>query len=96
MKSVLGVLFALCGLGAVAMSCSDADELIDCQQICSRYQSCFDNGYDVSACRSRCENKADEDKAFADRVDACEKCIDDRSCTSSVFSCSAQCAGVVP
>ena len=26
----------------------------------------------------------------------CDTCLDDRSCASSVFSCSVECAGLLP
>lgn len=77
-------------------SCSEADKIFDCQTVCSRYQSCFDSKYDVSACRNRCKSKADADKEYQRKADACEACIDERSCTEATFKCAAPCAGIIP
>lgn len=73
--------------------CDEAEQAIDCNQICNRYSDCVDDDYDVSACRDRCEDMLDEDPNGADE---CEACIDDRSCTGAVFNCAAECAGIVP
>jgi hypothetical protein len=75
--------------------CSEVDEAFDCQQICSRYADCFDAQYDVEACRNRCESNADTEDGFAAKADACETCLDDRSCTGS-FACTSECVGIVP
>ena len=85
--------------GAVIPACGAqdaADDLLDCNAICSRYQECFDSDYDVSACRSECEDNADGDSDYQARVDDCENCIDDESCTAAVFECTTECAGIVP
>lgn len=74
-------------------ACNDADDLIDCAKICNRYEDCVDDDYDVSECVDRCEDFADRNPGSAD---ACESCIDDRSCIESVFQCGGQCAGIVP
>src|SRR3954464_2572809 len=73
-------------LGSFALgfaSCGEADKIFDCQSVCNRYKTCFDNSYDVGACRGRCKDKADADKAFQDKADACENCIDDKSCSEA-------------
>ena len=83
---------------ALGAGCGDneVDRLIDCQQICSRYSDCFDSDYDVGECRSSCEDEADADADFEDRVDACENCLDGASCTEGTASCIDECAGIVP
>jgi hypothetical protein len=78
------------------LSCDSTEAAFDCQQICSRYESCFDSDYDVSACRDRCRDKAGDDDRFKDKADACADCIDDRSCSSATFNCLTECAGIVP
>jgi hypothetical protein len=80
---------------AGAAGCSEVDERFDCAQICSRYSDCFDADYDVDTCRNRCESKADTEAGFADKADACENCLDDRSCSGS-FACTSECIGIVP
>jgi hypothetical protein len=80
---------------AGSAGCSEVDEAFDCAQICGRYSDCFDANYDVDACRNRCESNADTEPGFADKADACENCLDDRSCTGS-FACTSECVGIVP
>ncbi|MDX2023686.1 MAG: hypothetical protein SF187_25840 [Deltaproteobacteria bacterium] len=91
------MILGLCGLLGVAVAgCDEADKIFDCQSVCDRYKSCFNNSYDVGACRDRCKSKADADKDFEKKADACESCIDDRSCTSATFNCATECASIVP
>ena len=88
MKSILTV-------GAVALpalmfvNCG-AEETFDCAKVCNRYQECFDSDYDVEACTDRCDDTDDVNDA-----DECESCIDGLSCTES-FTCTAECASIVP
>jgi hypothetical protein len=88
----LGLMLFGAGVGCV----NQIDRVTDCQDICSRYSDSFDSTYDVSACRSRCTEDAENSDDFDQRVDQCENCLDDRSCTSSAFSCSAECVTIVP
>jgi len=88
---ILGVVILLSFVG-----CGEADKLFDCQSVCSRYETCFDKSYDVGACRNRCKDKADADKSYQTKADACEACIDDKSCTAAAFQCPTQCVGIVP
>ena len=69
---------------------------VDCHGICTRYQSCFDANYDTGACEKRCRDNANHDDNYADTVDRCHGCIDDKSCASATFNCGAPCASVVP
>ena len=80
----------------MGLACDDAETAFDCHQVCSRYQSCYDGQYDVSACRDRCRNSAKNDKSVKDKADACESCIGDKSCLSATFSCATDCVGIVP
>lgn len=94
MLKTLSLCAFLFGSAAIAVSgCDEADQAVDCSQICNRYQECFDEDYDVSACIDRCRPMLDEDPHGADD---CEACIDDRSCTGAVFNCASDCAGIVP
>jgi hypothetical protein len=70
------------------------DRSTDCADICQRYKDCIATDYDVSGCTDRCSDMID-DKQTA-RIDACETCLDGKSCVNSVFSCTAECAGIVP
>ncbi len=79
------------------LGCADEiDNAIDCNGICDRYASCFDANYDVDACAHNCRDSANSDDSYESKVDACESCIDDMSCASSLFNCGDECVDVVP
>jgi hypothetical protein len=82
------------------VGCSDTvDEIsnsIDCHGVCQRYADCFDADYDVDGCADRCENSADNSENRERRLEMCDACIDDRSCSEATFSCTDDCVGVVP
>jgi len=85
-------------LSAPIVGCADEiDRHIDCNQICSKYKECFGgDSYDADACADRCEDNAAADANYDQKTDLCENCLDDRTCTSSAFACTGECAGVVP
>lgn len=93
--SIRTTLFALLLTTLAVAGCDEVDEKVDCAMICDRYRDCFDASYDTEACRGRCETNADTVADFDDKADACENCLDDRSCTGS-FACVAECSGIVP
>jgi hypothetical protein len=86
--------------GAASLGCSDeADEVtnrITCADVCERYSDCFDEDYDVSACVDRCEDAATPDEETEAELEECHACIDDESCSSAVFECTAECVQFVP
>lgn len=88
--------FALSSV-AFAIGCSnpidEIDELVDCANICDRYRDCYDESYDASACRDRCEGLTDSDPNAAD---SCDACLDDRSCVEATFTCGPDCVGIIP
>lgn len=87
----------LCLLGAIA-ACGAADEVenkITCRQVCDRYKECFDSDYDVNDCADSCEDEANSDEDKDQRLESCDACIDDRSCSEAVFNCTTECAGVI-
>lgn len=84
------LLFAIACFG-----CTEADELLDCNDICERYQDCEETSFNVGACRDRCEDDADKAEAFKTVVDECEKCLGDRACDGAFEACP-MCAGIVP
>jgi hypothetical protein len=77
-------------------ACDSADRIYDCASICDAYRDCLNEDYDVGACTTRCNDNASRSNSFKDRADACQKCINDRSCAGAVFGCAADCAGIVP
>lgn len=97
MKSIITlVLLPVLLVGAGCSGDNEVDRVIDCHSICDRYSECFDSDYDVDECRGSCESEADADAEFEDRVDSCEACIDEASCTEGTFSCADDCVGIVP
>jgi hypothetical protein len=93
-------MFALAGLLATAgfchFGCAAATNAIDCNGICDRYQSCFDSSYDTTSCESRCRSNSNSDSDYMAKSQACSDCITDKSCASATFTCTSDCAGIVP
>ncbi|MDQ3335139.1 MAG: hypothetical protein M4D80_08255 [Myxococcota bacterium] len=88
----LSVMMAFTGPG-----CDNAaDRAYDCDEICDKYKACVDPNYDDGACGSRCRDKTGNSAAAEDKADACQDCIDDRSCAGAVFGCGIECAEFVP
>jgi hypothetical protein len=75
--------------------CGRVDEIFDCQSVCSRYRDCYQADYDVSACRSSCRSRSQDDPVVRSAADDCEACIGGKSCLSATFSCPS-CSNVVP
>lgn len=94
MKIFLTVLFASLISGCAVVQ--KIDSVIDCQGICDRYRSCFDEKYDVAACASKCRKSASDDADFRRKADMCNACITDRSCVTASFACATECVSVVP
>jgi hypothetical protein len=85
---------------AAVSACSGDDDSsgapITCASVCQRYAKCFDSNYDVGGCTTRCTEDATAKQEKQDQLDACNSCIDDKSCASSVFSCGTDCGHFVP
>jgi hypothetical protein len=92
LKCMLIAAIAITGLAA----CGPVDSALDCHAICGRYASCFDSKYDTGACETRCRDNAAKDSTYKRKADTCNACINDRACASATFSCTADCASVVP
>jgi hypothetical protein len=85
-------------LAQTLLSCSAVDKVenkITCSQVCSRYKECFDSDYDVNDCSSSCEQETNADEDKDRRLESCDSCIDDRSCSEAVFHCADDCVGVI-
>lgn len=91
LKSLLVAAVAVAGLSGCGV-----DAALDCHAICNRYASCYDSGYDVTACETRCRVSADKDSDFKRKADICDACITDQSCASATWSCGVDCSSVVP
>ena len=96
-QSFIATTGLLAGMVFGIASCDTADEIFDCQNICSRYKDCFNKDYDVGACRSKCKENSGKNTEFRAKANTGEACIDDKpSCTSATFSCAVPCSGIVP
>lgn len=62
-----------------------------CQDICSKYETCFTE-IDETACIDHCQDEADRSENVEAEVEACEGCIDDRSCAEAATECAGDCA----
>ena len=80
----------------LANGCGTADEIFDCQSVCTRYRDCFKSDYDVDGCRQRCRNNSESNPSIRQDADQCSACIDDKSCASATFTCTAPCSSIVP
>lgn len=89
------ITFVLAFVPALPFGCDKLDRALDCADICSRYADCYNVDYDVGACERRCRDRANTDRYFSDQADACETCLDDRSCAGSDV-CADDCAIIVP
>ena len=76
--------------------CGKADEIFDCQSVCSRYHDCYDASYDVGHCRDQCRTRSENDPSVRAAADKCEACIGDKSCISATFNCGVDCGAIVP
>jgi hypothetical protein len=81
--------FALLGLLLTTSGCDHISEAIDCDQLCSKMQSCLDSDIDVDECSHSCEQRVHDDE-LADELDRCTDCMDHGySCSEIVDECSA-------
>lgn len=86
---VVGSLIAFAG-------CQPVDAHFDCTNVCQKYHDCFDDGYDVSSCVSRCQSNATNNDNYYVTVNNCDSCIAGKSCGNATFSCGGECSNVVP
>jgi hypothetical protein len=88
-------------IGLAVAACGDDDPFqsidrsTDCAAICDKYQECIGgDDYDTDKCSDDCSDMKTDSQS--NKIDACQDCIENRSCTNSVFNCTAECAGIVP
>ncbi|MCB9537372.1 MAG: hypothetical protein H6704_14055 [Myxococcales bacterium] len=93
--TILVAALAVGGATACGEAADEANEVINCAQICETYQDCVDSDLDVSDCTDRCEDRIDDDDDGRARAQMCEDCLDGRSCAEGV-ACTPDCAGLVP
>ncbi len=93
---LLSVFSLTTALAITQPGCDAVERIYNCSAICEKYEDCVDAEYDVSACKDRCTDAAADSEAYEDKADACQACVDDRSCTGAIFNCGTECAGIVP
>ncbi|MDB4980785.1 MAG: hypothetical protein JWM82_1537 [Myxococcales bacterium] len=92
--ALFGLAFATGALTG-PVGCGAVDAAFDCQQVCTKYHDCFDGNYDIGKCRDRCRTSSANDSTVRAKADACESCIEGKSCVGS-FPCALDCGTIVP
>jgi hypothetical protein len=102
-KEIKATLLAVSFMAAIivtattlANGCGTADEVFDCQSVCTRYRDCYDSNYDVDGCRQKCRTNSENNSSIRHDADQCEACIGDKSCLSATFNCAGSCSSIVP
>jgi hypothetical protein len=88
MAAALAVFF-----GQLLFGCGDDNEVdrtFDCGSICARYSDCVTD-IDLTECTDHCEDEADRNPNIEQAVDACDDCIEGRSCAEAA-ECIPDCA----
>ena len=98
MKQLMTLVFlsatlAVAGCSSDNSLIEEANNTVDCAQICDSYSDCVTD-IDVTECTDYCEDQADSSEATEDRVQSCEDCLDDKSCSEAAVSCWDNCAFV--
>jgi hypothetical protein len=87
---ILGVSTTAFGLGAC--DSDEADELLQCTDICNAFIDCTNSEADVSDCIDQCEDQqSNTNPAF----ETCEDCVDSNACENNEWQCSSQCAAII-
>ena len=76
-------------------ACNKADNAVDCNGICERYQTCFDATYDSGACQDRCRDDADTE-GYATEADGRAALITDQGGAAATFEFAPRGGGLVP
>lgn len=95
MKNVILPALFVAALSVMGLACGEADRTIDCAQICEKYHTCFDDDIDKLDCVDSCEDEADRDADFEERVDDCENCLDSTSCSEATVECAGECGSIM-
>jgi len=99
---ILATLSLVISAGTAAVGCGSDNPItavehqITCHDVCKRYADCFDHGYNVDSCTSRCTDTTVGDNQKDAKLSTCDSCMDDKSCLSSAFNCTVDCSAFVP
>lgn len=89
------LLFGLIGTTSLAITACDsdeADELIQCTDICNAYIDCNNADVDLDSCVDACEDQRSNTTAA---FEGCEDCVDANACENNVWQCETECAEVI-
>jgi hypothetical protein len=79
-------------IGLGACDSDEADELLQCSDICNAFIDCNNSDADLDACIDRCEDQqSNTNPAF----EGCEDCVDSNACENNEWQCSSECAAVI-
>jgi len=81
---------AAIGLGAC--DSDEADELLQCADICNAFIDCTDADMDVDDCIDACE---EQESNTSPSFESCEDCVDSNACESGEWLCQSECAEVI-
>ena len=100
MKTLIGnwtkTLIVTFGIALPTTACNTIDNALDCNGVCSRYRDCYNAGYDVDACATRCRDASSKDSNYQSKADKCDACIGPKSCIAATFQCAVECGSIVP
>ena len=89
------VIFGVLGTTSLAITACDsdeADELLQCIDICNAYIDCTNSDIDRDDCVDACE---DQGSNTSPAFEGCEDCVDSNACESNVWQCNTECAEVI-
>lgn len=96
MRTLIAFLFfGLLGTASLTITACDsdeADELLQCADICNAYIDCTNSEADVDACVDACE---DQESNTTPAFETCEDCVDTNACENNVWQCEPECAEVI-
>lgn len=98
MKSFAAALVILTSIAFLSLGCEATDKVenkVTCSSVCNRYKDCFDSDYNVDSCTNSCESEANASEDKDRKLEQCDTCIDDQSCTAAAFDCATECAGII-
>lgn len=106
MRRILLIAAGWIAAAGLVAACDDGpaeetEEFLDCREVCNDFEDCVGaNRFDASDCTVDCEDRADLDEEFADRVDECDDCLDfwaeTQQCSLGEYPCEDVCEDIVP
>lgn len=81
-KQILCMFLLAMGVTFGLASC-DAEDVLDCADLCESLDDCFDDNVDSVNCVDQCEDEAEA------TIETCDNCLDDEM--GVCMECSAEC-----